>query len=249
MTAMLGNGRRKVKHKNDGLPSLFIHPSNLGGNCKTTLVSSHRKRSLLFLYFPVRNSVCQLFARFISRIPFLYYTAHFLASFCQKFPNRMCIQWTDWATAVCSRSWCSRQRHPSVPCARARNDRNWREKRSTRSSLPAVMSTVVEQALVLSEAPYYWEWATVDKVLKGFARSYQFSLYVQICLHLWQILYTLFPIRGTQRILASHKQESLQYLWRKKVSCCEFDNCLFLVLFHHFQNHSLPAVIVKRSKI
>ena len=96
---------------------------------------------------------------------------------------------------------------------------------------------------------HYWEWATVDKVLKGFARSYQFSLYVQICLHLWQILYTLFPIRGTQRILASHKQESLQYLWRKKVSCCEFDNCLFLVLFHHFQNHSLPAVIVKRSKI
>ena len=37
-----------------------------------------------------------------------------------------------------------------VPCARARNDRNWREKRSTRSSLPAVMSTVVEQAFVLS---------------------------------------------------------------------------------------------------
>ena len=38
----------------------------------------------------------------------------------------------------------------SIPCARARNDRNWREKRSTRSSLPAVMSAVVEQALVLS---------------------------------------------------------------------------------------------------
>ena len=37
-----------------------------------------------------------------------------------------------------------------VPCARARNDRNWREKQSTRSSLPTVMSTVVEQALVLS---------------------------------------------------------------------------------------------------
>ena len=38
----------------------------------------------------------------------------------------------------------------SVPCARARNHRNWRENRSSRSSLPAVMSTVVEQALVLS---------------------------------------------------------------------------------------------------
>ena len=102
----------EVKHKNAGLPSVFIHPSNLGGNCKTTLVSSHRKRSLLFLYFPVGNLVCQLFARFISRIPFLYYAVYFLASFCQKFPNRMWIQWTDWATAVCSWSWCSRQRRP-----------------------------------------------------------------------------------------------------------------------------------------
>ena len=83
----------EVKHKNTGLPSVFIHPSSLGGNCKTTLMSSHRKRSLLFLYFPVGNSVCQLFAQFISRIPFLYYAVHFLASFCQKFPNRMWIQW------------------------------------------------------------------------------------------------------------------------------------------------------------
>ena len=99
----------EVKYKNTGLPSVFIHPSNLGGNCKTTLVSSHRKRSLLFLYFPVGNSVCQLFTRFISRILFLYYAVHFLVSFCQKFPNRMWIQWTDWATAVCSWSWFSRQ--------------------------------------------------------------------------------------------------------------------------------------------
>ena len=102
----------EVKHKNTGLLSVFIHPSNFGGNCKTTLVSSHRKRSLLFLYFPVGNSVCQLFALFISRIPLLYYVVHFVASFCQGFPNRMWIQWTDWATAVCSWSWCSRQRRP-----------------------------------------------------------------------------------------------------------------------------------------
>ena len=95
----------EVKHKNTGLTSVFTHPLSLGGNCKTALVSS-----LLFLYFPVGNSVCQLFARFISKIPFLYYAVHFLASFCQKFPNRMWIQWTDWATAVCSWSWCSRQR-------------------------------------------------------------------------------------------------------------------------------------------
>ena len=38
----------------------------------------------------------------------------------------------------------------SALCARVRNDRNWREKRSTRFSLPATMSAVVEQALVLS---------------------------------------------------------------------------------------------------
>ena len=107
----------EVKHKNARLPSVFIHPSNLGGNCKTTLVSSHRKRSLLFLYFPIGNLVCQLFARFISRIPFLYYAVHFLASFCQKFPNRMWIQWTDWATAVFSWSWCFPQRRPY--CVRA----------------------------------------------------------------------------------------------------------------------------------
>ena len=43
---------------------------------------------------------------------FLYYAVHFLASFCQKFPHKMWIQWTDWATAVCSWSWYSRQRRP-----------------------------------------------------------------------------------------------------------------------------------------
>ena len=43
---------------------------------------------------------------------FLYYAVHFLASFCQKFPHKMWIQWTDWATAVCSWSWFSRQRRP-----------------------------------------------------------------------------------------------------------------------------------------
>ena len=139
----------EVKHKNARLPSVFIHPSNLGGNCKTTLVSSHRKRSLLFLYFPVGNLVCQLFARFISRIPFLYYAVHFLASFCQKFPK----QNVNAVNRLSNSSFFVVVMFPpktSVPCARARNDRNWREKRSTRSSLPAVMSTVVEQALVLS---------------------------------------------------------------------------------------------------
>ena len=34
----------KVKPTNAGLPSVFIPPSSLGGNCKHTLLSSHRKR-------------------------------------------------------------------------------------------------------------------------------------------------------------------------------------------------------------
>ena len=67
MTAMLGNGRRKYNVKNTGLPSVFIHPSNLGGNCKTTRMSYYSKRSLLFLYFPVGNSVCQLLPFFTTQ--------------------------------------------------------------------------------------------------------------------------------------------------------------------------------------
>ena len=70
----------EVKHKNAGLPSIFIHPSNLGGKCKTTLVSFHRKRSLLFLYFPVGNSVCQLFAPVYFKNTFFILLSSFLSS-------------------------------------------------------------------------------------------------------------------------------------------------------------------------
>ena len=116
-------------------------------------MSSHRKRSLLFLYFPVGNSVCQLFARFTSRIPFFILRSSFLGFLLSEISkqnvnsvNRL----SNSSLFVVVMFWPK----TSVPYARARNDRNWREKRSIRSSLPAVMSTVVEQALVLSQAPY-----------------------------------------------------------------------------------------------
>ena len=92
---------------------------------------------------------CQLFARYISRIPFLYYAVHFLASLCQKKSK----QNVNSANRLSNSSLCVVVMFPpktSALCAHVRNDRNWREKRSIRSSLPAVMSTVVEQALVLS---------------------------------------------------------------------------------------------------
>ena len=94
-------------------------------------MSSHRKRSLLFLYFPVGNSVCQLFARFISIIPFLYYTVNFLASFCHKIPK----QNVNSVNRLSNSSLFVVVMFPpktSALCTRARNDRNWREKRSTR---------------------------------------------------------------------------------------------------------------------
>ena len=80
---------------------------------------------------------------------FLYYAVHFLPSLCQKKSK----QNVNSVNRLSNSSLCVVVMFPpktSVPCARARNDRNWREKRSTRSSLPAAMSAVVEQVLVLS---------------------------------------------------------------------------------------------------
>ena len=92
---------------------------------------------------------CKLFARYVSRIPFLCYAVHFLASLCQK-KSKQNVNSVNRHT---NSSLCVVMMFPpktSALCARVRNDRNWREKRSTRSSLPAAMSAVVEQALVLS---------------------------------------------------------------------------------------------------
>ena len=139
----------EVKHKNAELPSVFIHPSNLGGNCKTTLVSFHRKRSLLFLYFPVGNSVCQLFAPVYFKNTFFILLSSFLSSLLSEISK----QNVNSVNRLSNSSLFVVVMFPpktSVPCARARNDWNWRENWNTRSSLPTVMSTVVEQALVLS---------------------------------------------------------------------------------------------------
>ena len=56
---------------------------------------------------------CQLFAWYISRIPFLYYAVHFLASLCQKKSK----QNVNSANQLSVWSWCSRQRRPH--CVRA----------------------------------------------------------------------------------------------------------------------------------
>ena len=101
------------------------------------------------LFSCVEIRFCQLFARFISRIPFSYYAVHFLASLCQK----KFKQNVNSENRLCNSSLCvvvMFSSKMSALCARVRNDRNWREKQSTRSSLPAAMSAVVEQALVLS---------------------------------------------------------------------------------------------------
>ena len=74
---------------------------------------------------------------------------HFLASLCQKKSK----QNVNSANRLSNSSLCVAVMFPpktSALCARVRNDRSWREKRSTRSSLPAAMSVVVEQALLLS---------------------------------------------------------------------------------------------------
>ena len=70
---------------------------------------------------------CQLFARFVSRIPFLYYAVHFWLPFVRKKSK----QNVNSVNRLSSSSLCVVVMFPrktSVPCARVRNDRNWREK-------------------------------------------------------------------------------------------------------------------------
>ena len=47
-------------------------------------MSSHRKRKCYSCILLFRNFVLSSFARFVSRIPLLYYRVHFLASSSQK---------------------------------------------------------------------------------------------------------------------------------------------------------------------
>ena len=79
----------------------------------------------------------------------LNYAVHFLASFVRKNSK----QNVNLVNRLNNSSLYVVVLFPpktSAPCASARNDRNWREKRSIRFSLLTVMSAVVEQALVLS---------------------------------------------------------------------------------------------------
>ena len=139
----------EVKHKNAGLPSVFIHPSSLGGNCETTLVSSHRKRRCYSFIFLFGNSVLSIFRAVYFTNTFFILRSTFLGFLLSEKSN----QNVNSVNRLSNSSLCVVVLFPpktSAPCARVRNDRNWREKLSSRSSLPAAMSAVVEQALVLS---------------------------------------------------------------------------------------------------
>ena len=139
----------EVKPTNAGLPSVFIHPSSLGGNCKHTLLSSQRKRRcysfISFLEVFILSTFCAV-----------YYKNTFIilrSSFFGFLLSEKSKQNVNLVNRLSNSSLYVIVLFPpktSTPCARARNDRNWREKRSTRSPLPTAMSAVVEQALVLS---------------------------------------------------------------------------------------------------
>ena len=140
----------EVKRKNAGLPSVFIHPSSLDGNCKTTLVSSHRKRRCYSFIFLFGNSVLSTFRSIYFENTFFILRSSFLGFLLSEKSK----QNVNSVNRPSNSSLCVVVLFPpktsAYPCARVRNDRNWCEKRSTRSSLPAAMSAVVEQSLVLS---------------------------------------------------------------------------------------------------
>ena len=75
----------EVKPTNAGLPSVFIHPSSLGGNCKHTLLSSHRKRRYYSFIFLLGNFGFVNFLRGLLQ-EYLYYTMQliFLLPFGRK---------------------------------------------------------------------------------------------------------------------------------------------------------------------
>ena len=139
----------EVKHTKARLPSVFIHPSSLAGNCKPTLLSSHGKRRCCSFIFLFGSFVLSVFARFIARLLFLHYAVYFWLSFVRKIKllNVNLVNQLGIVMLFPPKT--------SAPCARVRNDRNWRKKQGTQSSLPTVMSAVVEQALaqILSWAP------------------------------------------------------------------------------------------------
>ena len=123
-------------------------PSNLGGNCKTTLVSSHRKRQVACYSF-----IFLLEIWFVNFSPGLFQEYLFIlrsSSVLSFLLSETSKQNVNSVNRLSNSSFFVVVIFPpktSVPCARARNDRKWREKWSTRSGLHVVMSTVVEQAL------------------------------------------------------------------------------------------------------
>ena len=98
-------------------------------------MSSHRKRGCYSFIFPLEIRFVNFSPGLFQEYLFLYYVVHFLASLCQKKSK----QNLNSVNRLSNSSLCVVVMFPpktSVPCARARNDRSWREKRSTRSVYP-----------------------------------------------------------------------------------------------------------------
>ena len=134
--------QEEVVHTNARLPSNFIHPLSLGGNWKPTLVSSYRN----VMFFLFRNVVLLTFARFIATVFFIlqrnsFFGFHLSKKYKQNLVNRLSNSSAHVGGLLPQKT--------SVPCARVRNDRNWREKRGSLPSLPTALSAVAEQTFVL----------------------------------------------------------------------------------------------------
>ena len=113
--------QEEVVHTNARLPSNFIHPLSLGGNWKPTLVSSYRN----VMFFLFRNVVLLTFARFIATVFFIlqrnsFFGFHLSKKYKQNLVNRLSNSSAHVGGLLPQKT--------SVPCARVRNDRNWREK-------------------------------------------------------------------------------------------------------------------------
>ena len=141
MTAMLGNGRRKYNVKIPGYQAFSFTRRTSAATAK------------LLVCRITANVACYSFI-FLLEIRFVnFYLFLVRSSFLSFLLLEISEQNVNSVNRLSNGSLFVVMMFPpktSVPCARARNDRNWRKKQSTRSSLPAVMSTVVEQALVLS---------------------------------------------------------------------------------------------------
>ena len=148
MTAELGNGRRKKNIKMPGYQAFSFTRRASAATAKLLLCRLTENVGVIPLFSCLEIRFCQLFAVYFTSTFFILRST-FLGFLLSEKSN----QNVSSVNRLSNSSLCVVVLFPpktSAPCVRVRNDRNWREKLSSRSSLPAAMSAVVEQALVLS---------------------------------------------------------------------------------------------------